>query len=63
MNFYFKKNQNIGNFWKNNAWKNYPNILGKIYEYFFTVNRICCFVYLFFMKYLEIFSCIFMIQA
>lgn len=36
--FLFKKNQNIGNFWKNNAWKNYPNILGKIYEYFFTVN-------------------------
>lgn len=39
MNLYLKKkNQNIGNFWKNNAWKNYPNILGKIYEYFFTVN-------------------------
>lgn len=35
---FLKKNQNIGNFKKNNAWKNYPNILGKIYEYFFTVN-------------------------
>lgn len=30
---------------------------------FFTVNWIFCFVYLFFMKYLEFVSCIFMVQA